>query len=140
MKWWPRVRIRHRLDDQVDHELRDHMERLTADDLGAGMLKSDAGRRARQLKEMCRQALGTRWASDAGQDLRCAVRLLWRDRWFTLAAAFVLALGIGMNGTMFTIVNAMIRGLPTANPERLLSIHARDCAGRLRDVGVSYLD
>ena len=51
-----------------------------------------------------------------------------------------IALGIGMNGTMFTIVNAMIRGLPIDGPERILSIHARDGAGRWRGFGVSYLD
>ena len=41
-----------------------------------------------------------------------------KDRWFTLPAVIALALGIGMNGTMFTIVNAMIRGLPIDSPER----------------------
>jgi hypothetical protein len=51
-----------------------------------------------------------------------------------------LALGIGLNGTMFTIVNAMIRGLPSDHPERLIAVHARDGAGRWRDLGVSYLD
>ena len=45
-----------------------------------------------------------------------------------------------MNGTMFTIVNAMIRGLPIDSPERIMSIHARDGAGRWRGFGVSYLD
>ena len=74
-----------------------------------------------------------------GQDIRFAVRLLSRDRSFTSAAVVALALGIGMNGMMFTVVNAMIRGLPIDNPDRLLSIHARDGAGRWRD-GLSYLD
>src|SRR5438552_4953100 len=73
------------------------------------------------------------------QDIRFAVRLLLRDRSFTLAAVVAQAVGIGMNGTMFTVVNAMIRGLPIDNPDRLMSIHARDGAGRWRD-GLSYLD
>jgi putative ABC transport system permease protein len=147
MKWWPRVRTRHELDDQLDRELGDHVERLTADYVAAGMAEGDARRRARlefggldQVKELCRDARGMRWASDIGQDLRFAARLLWKDRWFTLATVVALALGIGINSTMFTIVNAMIRGLPIENPERILSVHARDGAGRWRDFGVSYLD
>ena len=112
-----------------------------------GMSEEEARRRARldfggddQLKESCRDARGTRWVDDIGQDLRFAARLLLKDRWFTLPAVIALALGIGMNGTMFTIVNAMIRGLPIDSPERIMSINARDGAGRWRGFGVSYLD
>ena len=147
MNWWRRLRHRDDLDRQLDAELRDHLERLTADYMAIGMDERVARGRAQvqfggldQVKEMCRDARGTRWASDVGQDLRFAARLLWKDRWFTLAAAMALALGIGMTGTMFTIVNAMIRGLPSDHPERLMAVHARDGAGRWRDLGVSYLD
>ena len=111
------------------------------------MSEEEARRRARldlggddPLKESCRDARGTRWVDDTGQDLRFAARLLLKDRRFTLPAVLALALGIGMNGTMFTIVNAMIRGLPIDSPERIMSIHARDGAGRWRGFGVSYLD
>jgi putative ABC transport system permease protein len=147
MKWWRHVRTRHELDDQLDRELRDHVERLTADYVAAGLAEGDARRRARlefggldQVKELCRDVRGTRWASDIRPDLRFAGRLLWKDRWFTLATVVALALGIGINSTMFTVVNAMIRGLPAHNPERLMDVHARDGAGRWRDFGVSYLD
>jgi hypothetical protein len=106
MKWWRHVRTRLELDDQLDRELRDHVERLTADYVAAGLAEGDARRRARlefggldHVKEMCRDARGRRWAGDVGQDLRFAARLLWKDRWFTLVAASALALGIGMNGT-----------------------------------------
>jgi putative ABC transport system permease protein len=147
VNWWQRLRYRDRLERELDAELRYHFDREVDDNIRMGMSEEEARRRARldlggedQLKESCRDARGTRWMEDIGQDLRFAARLLLKDRWFTLPAVIALALGIGMNGTMFTIVNAMIRGLPIDRPERILSIHARDGAGRWRGFGVSYLD
>src|SRR5712671_129602 len=73
------------------------------------------------------------------QDLRFAVRLLIKDRWFTAVAAVALALGIGVNNTVFTLVNAvLIRGLPFDNPDRIISIAMTDARGR--PMGVSRLD
>jgi predicted permease len=72
-------------------------------------------------------------------DLRFAVRLLLKDKWFTLVAASALALGIGVNSTVFTFVNAvLIRGLPFDQPDRIMSLGTRDA--RNRDRGVSYLE
>ena len=73
------------------------------------------------------------------QDLRFAVRLLIKDRWFTAVAVIALALGIGVNATVFTFVNAvLIRGLPFNDPDRILVVASRDARGR--DRGVSYQD
>jgi predicted permease len=73
------------------------------------------------------------------QDLRYAVRLLVKDKWFTLVAAIALALGIGVNNTVFTFVNAvLIRGLPFDDPDRIMSLGTRDA--RNRDRGLSYLE
>jgi putative ABC transport system permease protein len=73
------------------------------------------------------------------QDIRFAVRLLVKDRWFTAVAALALALGIGVNATVFTFVNAvLIRGLPINDPDRVMVVGTRD--GRNRDRGMSYLD
>ena len=74
------------------------------------------------------------------QDLRFALRLLWKDRWFTAAAATALALGIGVNTTVFTFVNAvLLRGLPFPDADRLVFVQAvnRDNAD---DFGASWLD
>ena len=147
MNWWQRLRNRDRLERELDAELGYHFDRDVDDNIRMGMSAEEARRRARlalggadQLKERCRDARGTRWVEDIGQDFRFAARLLVKDLWFTVPAAIALALGIGMNGTMFTVVNAMIRGLPIAGPEQMLSVHARDGAGRWRGFGVSYLD
>jgi putative ABC transport system permease protein len=73
------------------------------------------------------------------QDLRYAIRLLVKDKWFTLVAAVALALGIGVNNTVFTFVNAvLIRGLPFDDPDRIMSLGTRDA--RSRDRGLSYLE
>ncbi len=74
------------------------------------------------------------------QDLQFAIRLLVKDKWFTLVAATALALGIGVNTTVFTLVNAvLIRGLPFRDPDRILALTTRDPV-RDRNMGVSYLD
>ncbi len=74
------------------------------------------------------------------EDVRFAARLLLKDKWFSLVAAIALAMGIGVNATVFTFVNAvLIRGLPIADPDRTLAVDSYDRA-RSRGMGVSYLD
>jgi len=74
------------------------------------------------------------------EDVRFAVRLLVKDKWFTLVAAIALALGIGVNTTVFTFVNAvLIRGLPIDEPDAVMALDSRDPV-RDRQMGVSYLD
>src|SRR5437773_9180320 len=73
------------------------------------------------------------------QDLRFAIRRLIKDRWFTLAAIAALALGIGANGAVFTLVIAvLLRGLPFDRPDRIMWIDTRDSRGR--GFGVSFQD
>jgi predicted permease len=73
------------------------------------------------------------------QDVRFAARLLFKDRWFTVMAAVVLALGIGANNAVFTIVNAiLLRSLPFPKSEQLMFVATRDSRGR--DSGVSLRD
>src|SRR5215831_17078458 len=71
------------------------------------------------------------------QDIRFALRLLLKERWFTLAAAFTLALGIGANAMVFTFVNAaLLRGLPFDHADRIVAMEQVD--SRSRNYGVSY--
>lgn len=65
------------------------------------------------------------------QDLRFATRRLIKDRWFTLAAIAALALGIGANSAVFTLVNAvLLRGLPFKDSNRIMMIDWKDTRGR----------
>jgi putative ABC transport system permease protein len=76
---------------------------------------------------------------DVFRELRFAARLLARDRWFTLMAVVVLALGIGANNAVFTIVNAvLLRSLPLPDPGQIMFVGTRDTQGR--DLGVSLRD
>ncbi|HEX8030554.1 MAG TPA: ABC transporter permease [Vicinamibacterales bacterium] len=74
------------------------------------------------------------------EDVRFAGRLLLKDKWFTAVAAIALALGIGVNATVFTFVNAvLIRGLPINDPDTAMAVVSYDRV-RARTLGVSYLD
>jgi putative ABC transport system permease protein len=133
------------VEDELDAELRAHLERQIAVYQQAGMSSEEAARRARlefggldQLKEACRDARGTRWFDDVGQDIRHAARMLRRDRWFTVTAVAVLALGIGTTTAMFTMINAaLLRGLPV-DDDRIVFLGTRDVHGR--EAGVSLAD
>lgn len=74
------------------------------------------------------------------EDVRFAGRLLVKDKWFSLVAAIALALGIGVNATVFTFVNAvLIRGVPMPDADRVMALGSTDRV-RNRNLGVSYLD
>jgi predicted permease len=76
---------------------------------------------------------------DLLRDVRFAMRLLVKDRWFSLMAIVVLALGIGANNAVFTIVNAvLIRSLPLPQPDQIMFVSTRDAEGRYQ--GVSLRD
>jgi hypothetical protein len=65
------------------------------------------------------------------QDLRFAIRLLVKGRWFTLVAAAALAPGIAANSAVFTLVNAvLLRGVPFKNPEQIVALGTRDTRNR----------
>ncbi|HEY7449219.1 MAG TPA: hypothetical protein VH702_13765, partial [Vicinamibacterales bacterium] len=74
------------------------------------------------------------------QDLRFAVRLLRKDRWFAVVAVVTLALGIAANSVVFTLVNAvLVRGLPFYEADRIVGLGTRTRDSRTRNLGVSYL-
>src|SRR4051794_39518665 len=72
------------------------------------------------------------------QDFRFAGRLMRKDRWFTMVAAFTLALGVGANAAVFTFVNAVIlRGLPFDRPDRIVAMWTQNDQGRRNSVSPS---
>ena len=81
--------------------------------------------------------MGMSWVRDA----RFAVRVLLKDPGFTLVVVAALALGIGANTTVFTLVNAVLfRGLPFDQPDRVIYLTSANLAKNRTDMGVSYPD
>ena len=94
---------------------------------------------AASLHERHREARGLPAFDTLLHDLRFASRLLVKDRWFTAAVVVALALGVGVNTTVFTVINGWnLRDLPVDEPGRVMHLGTRDAHGRPR--GVSYLD
>jgi putative ABC transport system permease protein len=135
-----------RLDRDFQEELQSHLEMSTEDNVRRGMPPAAARRAAlirvgspASLEERHREVRGLPAVDTVLQDLRFACRLLIRQPWFTAAVVVVLALGMGVNTTVFTIINGWnFSELPVAEPNRVMHLSTRDAQGRSR--GVSYQD
>ncbi|HEV2860919.1 MAG TPA: ABC transporter permease [Pyrinomonadaceae bacterium] len=151
MGWWRRLLRRSKLDEELEKELSFHLEAHTSDLIAQGHSPAEARRRARlalggpeQVKEMCRDARGTRWANDLMRDLRYGVRVLAKRPGFTAVAALTLALGIGVNTSILSVVNGFVlRPLQVEKPDELVAPYW----GRKKDARVwgefsytNYLD
>jgi predicted permease len=130
MSWITRLFRRKAMERDLERELRFHLDAHAADLMRVGVSRKEALRIANrelggveQVKEASRDARGTRWVEDWWQDTRFALRTMRRSPAFSIAAILTLALGIGANTGVWSIVDAlMIRTLPVDRPAELQAI------------------
>jgi len=119
-----------RLDGELDGEILAHIEMAELDAIASGLSREEARRVARrgfggiqQMKEDHRDQRSVRWVENLWRDVRYGMASLARDPGFTTVTIGLLALGIGANTAMFSIVNAvLLKPLPFPEPERMVRV------------------
>src|SRR5208282_856164 len=121
---------RREADQELDEELRYHVECKTEEYIARGMTPQEARRAAliemggvERRKEECRETRRVNWIQDLLQDVRYGVRMLAKNPSFTFVAILTLGLGIGANTAIFNVAyGILLKALPYPHSSRILQI------------------
>src|SRR5262249_11364937 len=136
---------RARVEQELDEELRYHIERQIEENIAKGQTPEDARYAAlraiggvEQRKEECRDMRRVRWIEELIQDGRYGLRTLRKSPGFTAVAVLTLALGIGVNTALFTLFNAVaLRTLPVKDSDRIVKVYRKETGDSSREVAGS---
>jgi macrolide transport system ATP-binding/permease protein len=125
------MRLRKRMLDDLDLDIRDHLEQETQDNIERGMSREEARRAAlrkfgnvTRVKEQTWEVWNLVWVEQLLQDARFGLRTLWRSPGLTIAGVLAIALGIGVNVGVFSVLNGLaLRLLPIPHAEQILSVN-----------------
>ena len=128
---------RSRASAQLDAELRDHLERQIAENIAAGMTLNEARVSALRtfgnpalLRDQTRATWSASWVDSLAGDLRYVTRSLMHSPGFASIAILIIALGVGANIALFTLVHrVLLNPLPYRDPDQLVSIYQHDAGG-----------
>jgi predicted permease len=125
------------VEDELSSELSFHLEQQIAENISSGMKPDEARLAAMRtmgnldhFTEECRDARSVEWVNALFRDVRYAARTLTNNPGFTAVAVISIALGIGVNTALFSVIDAvMLKSLPVADPERLVALDRMNARG-----------